>query len=161
MISTRKTHRRGQTPPCAGTSQGSLHTRTLHSLRISSHQKIQTHIKPRPNHIPLLWTSGFPIHRRYPASGQTVRCVLHRWITGRTAVGTIRQVKKWCSQYQFLFFSLQPLGGSLQLFSTSSLDGLHKETCSPGDGLQASELREVRVGLGGRRAAALCSVRKL
>lgn len=27
--------------------------------------------------------------------------------------------------------------------------------------LQASELREVRVGLGGRRAAALCSVRKL
>ncbi len=26
---------------------------------------------------------------------------------------------------------------------------------------QASELREVRVGLGGRRAAALCSVRKL
>lgn len=26
---------------------------------------------------------------------------------------------------------------------------------------QASELKEVRVGLGGRRAAALCSVRKL
>lgn len=30
-----------------------------------------------------------------------------------------------------------------------------------GGGPQASELREVRVGLGGRRAAALCSVRKL
>lgn len=30
-----------------------------------------------------------------------------------------------------------------------------------GEDPQASELREVRVGLGGRRAAALCSVRKL
>lgn len=35
------------------------------------------------------------------------------------------------------------------------------ENCLKWGALQASELREVRVGLGGRRAAALCSVRKL